>query len=683
MNTKIEIPKKIFEQMFFKDGGTKKDELATALTGQFQKGLPEDSPVEPNAEVEKNEFIKDSNGIRKVEGKTHESGGEKVKLEEGSQILSDHLKIGGDLARFVKKTYELKAQASDTYAKILDKYLKKIGLFKKTEEFEVIVKKLDKQKRETEDEATLALNQEVLMQMINEIGEEMKPLEKQKEEMFDLLFDAQEFSKKEKEETAYMEEGGVFSLANKYGISEERLKEIIPQYQDGSTFYNQYNPYFMKNTGYSGAMEDWQDNQPYKAEYELGDVEQTASRFKELAESSGTPYTQADLKDMNSLNALAGRIQAQQQQQNPNLVKDYGTRVAPTRQGLQYLVDNKLIDPNKLGIKVIGGKVARGSYDNLDANAFTEIENVIGKLPEDKKGEYAKVNYIDNLAYFRGINEKKQYLPKDEYEKYLEENKGNRLTDSNTFRTDKEGVYVTPYTDEQAPNNATPLAPIDAPTGAPTAAPLNTPVAEAENKRRPMGVLSMPDQTPMRPPSMLAPSVEAPRVYSHEYMHISPNQQLAEFARAQQGVQRQIDQLPDAQRAATLASLDANNAANLSKVTSETARFNAQADTQTSAAQAQAMTQQSGLNVAANLQNQQLMGRELEGYEADLQNYYNRINENQINNWKYVNTINRGNAFNPDVQFTGNGYEVVNIPNKQVAVAQKGGTYKKRKKKRF
>ncbi len=203
-----------------------------------------------------------------------------------------------------------------------------------------------------------------------------------------------------------------------------------------------------------------------------------------------------------------------------------------------------------------------------------------------------------------------------------------------------------------------------------------------------MGLLLLPDQSPLRPPSMLAPSVEAPRVYSHEYMHISPNQQLNEFARAQQGVQRQIDQLPDAQRAATLASLDANNASNLSRVISETSRYNAQADTQTSAAQAQAMTQQSGLDVAANLQNQQLMGRELEGYEADLQNYYNRLNENQINNWKHINMINRGNALNPDVQFTGNGYEVINFPENRykqnvLPTGQKGGTYKKKKKKRF
>ena len=36
--------------------------------------------------------------------------------------------------------------------------------------------------------------------------------------------------------------------------------------------------------------------------------------------------------------------------------------------------------------------------------------------------------------------------------------------------------------------------------------------------------------------------------------------------------------------------------------------------------------------------------------------------EHQLNNWMTVNEVNRANAFNPDINFNGQGYEVMNTP---------------------
>lgn len=656
--SKIQIPKEIFENIFLKNGGTKKNSLSTNMTGQYQFELDEKSPIEVNSEIEKDEFIKDSNGVRKAIGDTHEKGGIDVHLEEGSKVLSNHLRIGGDLARFIKKSYGLEIKASDTYAKVLNKYLKKIGLYKKADEFESLVKKLETQKREVEDEVTLALNQETLMNMINDIGKEIKPLEEEKEKMFDLLFDSQENSKTEAEAKNFMKNGGNFSeLADKYGISLERAMEILPQYQDGGNIYSPTNP---NNPLFAGQTSFPTQNG------RVANIYEDPNKFIKQTEV-GTGYfgdvvTYNSMEVQNEIKRLHPEIYNQffkDGKIKPDNVKEFQKAIKNKYE--KILVDAEKVYPkDSKELQDLKSNIAKDTF--LTDDSVKGLEGKFGNFTSTRPNFALNVLPKDILTEVKnaGVNtssELKNVFP-DYYNKYV----GNKDLKSDFWLGNiQEKTEVTPIT--ASINEKVPV------------------VTEEERVKR--GLLLLPDQTPLRPPSMLAPSVEAPRVYSHEYMHISPNQQLAEFARNQQGIQKQIDQLPDAQRAATLASLDANNAANLSKVMSEATRYNAQADTQTAAAQAQAMTQQSALNSSANLQNQQLMGRELEGYDADLQNYYNRLSENNINSWKYINAINRSNAMSPNIQFTGDGYEVINVPEKRVPIAKKGGTFNKKKKKRF
>lgn len=688
---KIEIPASEFKKMFLQEGGqvqtAQKKEQYKDLTGQYLHALPSQVEEQANAEIEGGEHVATQGKVVKAEGKKHSEGGMDVRLESGDRVLSDYIKVDKELAKKLSEQYDIKVTPFDTYAKVLDKYLKKIGHTEAVEEVEEYIKKLDLQKETVKDESTLALNSEYLMDEINEENNKVKELEPQKKEMFELLYSQQEASKEAEEKTNKMQNGGMIQdLMQKYNITPERVGQIfknggeLPKYQDGKRgYYSQANPYFMQNPGYEGAMKDWYNDQPYKAEYELGDVQETAKRFKELAETSGTPYTEADFKDMKSLNALAGRIQQQQVEKNPDLVTDYGSRVEPTRQGLQYLVDNKLIDHKKLGIQIVNGKVARGSYDTLDAKAFSEIEGVVNNLPEDKKKQYAVTNYKDNLAYFRGINKRDQYLPKEDYEKFLEENKGKRLGDSNTYRTDKEGVYLSPYTDNQGQiPTESPTPPSSTPLPAP-----NTPKAQAEEEKRRMGLLLMPERM-YQNPSFLAPMKFSPTIYTGERVEISPEQQLMEINRQQQATKEQLAQMPDAQRAATLASMDANLATASSKAISDAERYNAQAREKESYENAEVKTRQSLADNQSAAQYQQLMGRELAGFDANMQAQNNMRFQDQFGKWSYVNQMNRNNAVNSDINFNGSTYEVrnpadyiENLIEQKKPKARLGGRFKK------
>ena len=678
---KIEIPKDVFEKMFLQQGGERKA-VHKELTGQVLNPLPENSAVEPNAEIEVHEFVKTQDGVKKALGEPHEKGGTPVKLEDGDRVLSDYLKVGGDFAKAISKEYDINVKASDTYAKALDKYLKKIGHSEATQEMEDYIAKLDKQKQTVKDDTTLALNQEVLMEEIKEYGTKLEELEPVKAKMFDLLFTAQESTKEKQPEDNVMQAGGTIQdLIIKYNIEPNKLKELLPQYNNGGELpkyqvagvanvpqadlefqrmkgrgYEQSNPYFFQNPGREGRLEDWTNSQMYKAEYELGDVEAKKQRFKDLADNAGVSYTEADFKDSKAIDAFAGKLQKYIIENKPELAVDYGKKVEPTREGLQYLVDNKLIKPEDYGIKIANGKVARGSYDTLSTEANKKLMSVISNLPQDKVKDYALTNYNDNLGYFRGIKTRDQELSEDEYKKFTSEN---TPVGGGYYETKVPGVYIRPTKIGETTPSVIPA------TTETTTTPIETAplVAKEEAKRRSnAGMLLLPDQSPLTPPSMLAPAKFTPRLVGYEYAQISPEQELAEIGRSQAMVKNELAQMPDAQRAATLASMDANNAQAISKVLTNTSRYNAQAKERSDANRAQVQTQQSQADMASASQYQQLMGRELEAYDADLQRFYDKLTSNQVNNWKTIEMTNQFNALNPNVTRTNNGYEVINLP---------------------
>ena len=236
-SNKISIPKEVFENLFFAEGGQKRD-LFKALTGEYQFALDSKKPmVEPNAEIEGGEYIFDSQGIRKAQGKTHEKGGMPVALEDGTRILSDHLKIGAEIAKKINKELALPARATDTYAKVLDRFNAKTGLDKINAKLEDLMGMMKEQKTKVKDKHTSDLNSDYLSKQLYKENQSKKPIEKDREKLFDIMFQIQEESKRKASMPEYkMQMGGVVeATAKKYGITNERASELLglPKYQDG------------------------------------------------------------------------------------------------------------------------------------------------------------------------------------------------------------------------------------------------------------------------------------------------------------------------------------------------------------------------------------------------------------------------------------------------------------------
>ena len=212
------------------------------LTGDVMKGLSKGSPIKPNAEVEKKEALKfPDQSVVKVDGPPHEEGGVKVNLPEGTKVLSDDTTIDKKEVKRFKKELDLNVSESDTYASVLEKYSKKIGLAKLNDEQEEVFKVLKKQMEASNiGEGTSRVNTEFLAKKIKDIEDKKAPKEAERQKFFDTLFASQESKKKPENKEGEFKYGGEFeAVCKKMGIDPEHAKSImggsVPTYGPGGT----------------------------------------------------------------------------------------------------------------------------------------------------------------------------------------------------------------------------------------------------------------------------------------------------------------------------------------------------------------------------------------------------------------------------------------------------------------
>lgn len=651
MSKSIEIPASEFKKMFLQEGGqvqtTQKKEKYEDLTGQYIHPLPKQMEEEANAEIEVDEYVATQGAVKKAKGDTHEEGGTPVMLNSGDKVLSDHLKVDKELAKKLSEQYNIKVTPFDTYAKVLDKYLKKIGHTEAVEEVEEYIKKLDLQKETVKDESTLALNSEYLMDEINEENTKVQELEPQKNEMFELLYNQQEASKEIEENTNKMQNGGMIQdLMQKYNITPERVKEM---FQDGGRIEGfGYKPSFTyqktNDPNFQGSYGELNKKTPSEV------LQDNVRRFPELAKQfnldKGTPSGENIAKFQLAINKHYDTI-----------LEDAKTYYKDNPEALSKFEQ----EVNKERFTIPTGTPTEGVVTDVDAKwgdfTSTRPNFEFNVLPPEILNEVKKA----------GVNTASQL--RENFPEYYKQYVGDKSLKSDFWLGD-------------IPTEAQPTAPI---TPTSSIASPTTPEAQAEEEKRRMGLLLMPERM-YQNPSFLAPMKFSPTIYTGERVEISPEQQLMEINRQQQATKEQLAQMPDAQRAATLASIDANLATASSKAISDAERYNAQAREKESYENAEVKTRQSLADNQSAAQYQQLMGRELAGFDANLQAQNNMRFQDQFGKFQYVQQMSRNNVLNPDINFNGSTYEVRNpadyignLLEQQKPQAKKGGRFNKKR----
>ena len=196
--------------------------------------------MSPNAEVEDGEYIiTPEQEMILVDGRTHEEGGEPVRFNGGEKIISDNLKVGAKTAKELRKQTGLDINLTDTYATVVDKYSKKLGLNKVDEEIKKYYKEIEEIKK-SQDENTKRINLQFLQKQLLEKEARKQQLEQEKLAFADEMFNRQEMSKAPAKK---FENGGQFNLADlasQYGMSEEEIMYLLSsqqqQFDDGGEF---------------------------------------------------------------------------------------------------------------------------------------------------------------------------------------------------------------------------------------------------------------------------------------------------------------------------------------------------------------------------------------------------------------------------------------------------------------
>lgn len=203
------------------------------LTGEYIYPLPKSMEDAANVEIEKGEYVltPDSVGPMEAKGDRHENGGTPVDLPE-AYIVSDYRTIDDDFASYVRENYGIRATEKDTYATLLDRYKKKIGLSEKYDDQERVFKRLEKNK-DVKDKNTSELNKSILSKYVNDNQKEIDELEVQFRSFADIVYNKQEESKRQEKIDAFFRDGGKVDLnavrkqAKALNVSESDAKNWI------------------------------------------------------------------------------------------------------------------------------------------------------------------------------------------------------------------------------------------------------------------------------------------------------------------------------------------------------------------------------------------------------------------------------------------------------------------------
>jgi len=224
---------------------TKEPSLERKLTDEVVTSLSPNAEVEPNAELEGDEFVRFPDGtIQRVAGNSHKKGGVKMHLPDGAEVLTAKLKLDSDHASSLKEQFGVKVSSKDTYADAMKKFDKHNGLTRLNDEQEELFKELKRQQGLNIPEETSAINNEYLSKKIHQIEKDKEAKKAARGEFFKNLFDGQEKSKpnKLKKDNSNFEYGGVSdknfeALYKKHGIpksvAEDLRKGILPSYEGG------------------------------------------------------------------------------------------------------------------------------------------------------------------------------------------------------------------------------------------------------------------------------------------------------------------------------------------------------------------------------------------------------------------------------------------------------------------
>lgn len=676
----------------------RKPKLEKLMTEGFIVELDPKSGIQPNVNAEGGEYVMTPDGsVLQVLGDKHKSGGVNLILPGMTSILSDtkNATIKKSDVKKLKEDYNLpNVKTTDTYADVLDKYARKIGLTKVLTEledsFSALKKQIDNPKL---DESTYDVNTAYITKQIDELSKQKQVKDQAMQGMFSEMFTSQEKAKKGKPidpeyipepnpETEVLQEqpvdatiqeavsigqnpdeltqpeifelGGtvktINSLSEKYGWTPRKTydhlvgKGLIKKYQGGgtvpyTTFYNE-NAYAdnarNRQSANKSAYGIVEANQAIQYLYSNFPTILQKPEYKGLVEfdEKGQPSLKKGI-NLNKQNQLIGDLQKDmnnQMQTSAKVISEDATgRFSPQeRQRAQQYLQRETF--------------------TQDATVDKGIRTYDQKLGDFTSGRYSiGVNLVkpEELKKLKeqGITTLRQLQPEvlqtlsPETQKRIEDFSQNLPPEADfsiapyqlQAQVRPETTQVTPQTDVQG----NPI--LNNITGLKTPAP-----------RIPRGYFMPDDSIP--PPNALSPeslaTIDLQRI---DPVRVGIEPQLQNIARERNFAAQQLASLPSSQRASTLANIVASSQQVESQAITQATQLNAQNFASAELFNIGQDSSEKQFNTQSRLNYEARALRGLDNTQKDINNYFMANRAINLNNYQEIMDMNRLENLYPDV----------------------------------
>lgn len=640
-------------------------EIPELLTGEVIKGLDPKSPVSQNSELERGEFIQFPDGLtQKVVGKDHEKGGVKMNIPNGTKVVSNNLKLTKDQVKKLSKDFELDLSTKDTYAEAIEKYTRKIGLKKLNDEQEDAFTELEKLLKKEMAPNTLKVNREFLSEKINNIEEKKKPVEKDRADFFNVIFDMQEVANPVKPEQQKMEDGGV----RFYQDGGEEPFSGVFNVSDGRHNYSNEAQYQRQkqarnNAAFGNINSEADINNVLQQLYEnFPDIILDQEVFgKNIKIENGKVVFDKKLNFSKKIE----QVKNFQEKANDRMNASADLIVAnPDTFGKDAVESaNKFKET-----QTFNQSIARG-FDSALGN-FTSGRYNIGLdvlSPEEKSKLSGQGIYTINQLKSADLNTlglSDKTLQR--VNKVLEIQKSNPKSD---YRLDT-------YLGENKPAEIiVPEKTIETVSGTnPNGTPIVNKVIAPRGAEYPK-MFFQPDQSVL-PPSALEANLKVDtRLQRIDPIRIGVEQTLQELSDQKNFVTDQLGQIPDSQRASALANLLATSQSNANKAITQANVVNAQNQSQAELFNINQATQEGlyNANNALSFEQRQMTGKAKT--DEELRRYYDFNRKVNINNFQNNQRLNMLDSLFPELTIDPFGMQVVYDENAQPIPIQNRSAY--------
>ena len=628
------------------------------MTDGFVAEVNPKSGLQANANLEGGEYIKTPDGsVAQVLGERHTKGGVNLVLPNMTTVLSDtkDLTLEKKQVKQLKKDFGLEATTKMTYADVLDKYAKKIGLSKLLDEQEEAFSQLKKVTENALSEGSLNVNNSFLQKKIYGLQGGIAEKQTAMGNMFEAMFAEQQEAKGEDVETEVVGElteqqvmkfGGCVGcvdnlkqIATKHGYTPQQAFELLdkagklPKFANGGVFKVGYT----NNKNKDKAEVQQSPNETAHGDITAqGAIDQlyisfplalSSDKYKDLIDiKDGKPILKEGLK-LNQENTLIKQLQKDMdvtERATANyIIKDTTGRFSKEDKAgaEQYLKDYTFVE-DKTSIRGFDGRLGNYTSKQILPTLDLVTPKDRGILQELGKTTIGQLTDEDILK--------------------LSPESQKRINEIKPTLTNGEDFLITNFDTPLQPNE---VAPPTTPPGTEVVDDLSI----QEQKKKYPRLFFTPDQGLPPPRGLQSEHLEQIELGRLDPLRIGIEDQLKKLGDSRGFVASQMESLPPSQRAAMLSNLVATASSVESDAITKANQTNAQNLAQTEQFNLTQGDKETVANAESRLNYEQRALRGLSNTQNEIHNYFMANREIYLNNYKEQIRMNTLDQLFPDV----------------------------------